>query len=150
MTRTEGTRDEGARPEKTFGRAWVALCLALAIHVADEALTDFLALYNPAVQKLREQHPWLVLPTFTFGVWLALLGSVTAVLLALSPWAYRARRDMKWIAYAFAGVMVLNGAGHLGASLRGGEWLPGAVSSPLVLAAAIYLGARTRRVFRRR
>ncbi len=49
--------------------AWVALCLALAVHVADEALTDFLSVYNPAVISIRERLPWLPLPTFTFDVW---------------------------------------------------------------------------------
>jgi hypothetical protein len=31
-----------------FGNAWLVLCAALAIHVADEALTGFLSAYNPA------------------------------------------------------------------------------------------------------
>jgi len=32
-----------------FGFAWVLLSLALTLHVIDEALTDFLSVYNPAV-----------------------------------------------------------------------------------------------------
>lgn len=39
------------------GRAWLALAGALAVHVADEALTGFLAVYNPAVLALREFAP---------------------------------------------------------------------------------------------
>jgi hypothetical protein len=33
----------------------VTLSLALAAHVADEALTDFLAVYNPFVRSARER-----------------------------------------------------------------------------------------------
>jgi hypothetical protein len=53
-----------------FGIAWLALCIAFAIHVADEALTDFLSVYNPAVRAIRARFPFLPLPTFTFRVWL--------------------------------------------------------------------------------
>ena len=34
-------------------RAWYFLVSALAIHVADEALTDFLSFYNPLVLRIR-------------------------------------------------------------------------------------------------
>src|SRR5256885_3873849 len=53
-----------------LGVAWLALCGGLAIHVADEALTDFLSVYNPAVRAIRARFPFLPLPTFTFPVWL--------------------------------------------------------------------------------
>ena len=36
-----------------YGRAWVALAAALAVHVTDEALTNFLAVYNPTVRAIR-------------------------------------------------------------------------------------------------
>jgi hypothetical protein len=35
------------------GMAWVMMWLALAIYVTDEALTGFLAVYNPTVLALR-------------------------------------------------------------------------------------------------
>ena len=44
------------RVASRHGLAWPSLCLALAIHVVDEALTGFLSVYNPAVQSIRE-HP---------------------------------------------------------------------------------------------
>ena len=53
--------------------AWVALCTAFVAHVVDEALTDFLSVYNPAVSALRETLPLLPLPTFAFSSWLTLL-----------------------------------------------------------------------------
>jgi hypothetical protein len=42
-------RAEHARgmPAQSVGRAWVTLCLALALHVTDEALTGFLDVYIP-------------------------------------------------------------------------------------------------------
>jgi len=64
-----------------LGPAWVALCVALAIHVADEALTDFLSVYNPAVRAIRARFPFLPLPTFTFRIWLGGLIVVTVLLL---------------------------------------------------------------------
>jgi hypothetical protein len=50
--------------------AWVALALALGLHVTDEALTGFLPVYNGVVGGIRANHPWVLLPTFTFPVWL--------------------------------------------------------------------------------
>src|SRR5439155_13684259 len=44
-----------------FGVAWVVLCVALSVHVADEALTDFLSVYNPAVRAIRSRFPFLPL-----------------------------------------------------------------------------------------
>jgi hypothetical protein len=39
--------------------------------VTDEALTDFLSVYNPAVQAIRKRVPFIPLPIFKFRVWLA-------------------------------------------------------------------------------
>jgi hypothetical protein len=77
-----------------LGRAWLALAAALAIHIADEAATDFLSVYNPSVRAIRERLPWLPLPTFSFSEWLAGLAILVAVLFALAPVAYRGAR---WI-----------------------------------------------------
>jgi hypothetical protein len=52
-----------------LGQAWVALTLALARHVADEALTGFLDVYNPIVRSMRDRVEWFPMPTFTFEVW---------------------------------------------------------------------------------
>jgi hypothetical protein len=65
-----------------WGTTWVALSLALALHVWDEAAHDFLAVYNPTVLSIRERLPFLPLPTFTFGEWLfGLIVGVGALLL---------------------------------------------------------------------
>ncbi|MCH8245476.1 MAG: hypothetical protein IH951_03610 [Bacteroidetes bacterium] len=39
---------------RTPAVAWLLLVLAVGVHVADEALNDFLALYNLAVEFLRD------------------------------------------------------------------------------------------------
>jgi hypothetical protein len=43
--------------------------IALAIHVTDEALTGFLAVYNPTVLALRAKLPFFPMPTFEFREW---------------------------------------------------------------------------------
>ncbi len=122
-----------------WGRAWVFLCLALAVHVADEALTDFLEFYNPMVLSIRELLPWLPLPTFRFESWLALLVGVIAALLAITPFAFSGAGWMRPLSIAFAGVMTANGLAHLALSVYLGRAAPGAYSSPLVLLAAACL-----------
>ena len=122
-----------------LGPAWVALCVALAIHVADEALTDFLSVYNPAVRAIRARFPFLPLPTFTFRVWLGGLLVVTVLLFALSPAAFRGEPGMRPAAYVFGLVMAGNGLLHLVGSVYMRKAMPGVYSAPLILGAALYL-----------
>jgi len=122
-----------------FGLAWLALCVAFAIHVTDEALTDFLSAYNPAVQAIRARFPLLPLPTFTFRVWLTGLVLAVVVLASLTPLAFRGEALMRPIAYAFGIVMAGNGLLHLVASVYMTKAMPGVYSAPLLLAAAVYL-----------
>ena len=91
----------------------MALCGALAIHVADEALTGFLELYNPTVRAIREQYPLFPLPTFTFETWLSLLIFAVAMLIASSFFVWRGRWAMRPISYAFAGFMRRKNFQHL-------------------------------------
>jgi hypothetical protein len=122
-----------------FGLAWVALCAALAIHVVDEALADFLSVYNPAVRAIRARFSFLPLPTFTFPVWLGGLITVTILLFALSPAAFRGAPVMRPAAYVFGVVMAANGLLHLVGSAYMRKAMPGVYSAPVILAAAIYL-----------
>ena len=128
---------------RRFGWAWVGLALLLGVHVADEALTDFLSVYNPAVEAIRQRLPWIPLPTFTFEIWLAGLILLVSALLLLSPCAFRGARWMVWPAYPLGVIMLLNGVGHLAGSIYLGRPMPGVYSSPLLLAAAAYLLAQT-------
>ena len=122
----------------------MALCGALAIHVADEALTGFLEVYNPTVRAIREQYPLLQLPTFTFETWLSLLIFAVAMLIASSFFVWRGRWAMRPISYAFAGFMLLNGFLHIAVSLYVREFVSGVYSSPLLLAASVSLIYYTR------
>ena len=96
---------------RRHGWAWVTLCAALAIHVADETLTDFLSVYNPAVQAIRRHVPFLPLPIFTFRVWLTGLILAVVLLLALSRFVFHGARWMLPLSYIF-GVLMLGKIGR--------------------------------------
>jgi hypothetical protein len=119
--------------------------LSLAIHVIDEALTDFLSVYNPTVLAIRERFPFFPLPVFTFKIWLSGLIGAVLLLLLLSPFAFR---DAKWIrilSYPLGILMLGNGLLHIGGSFYLGRAMPGVYSSPLLLASSIYLLTRVYR-----
>ncbi len=138
---------------RSLARAWILLCLALALHVFDEATTGFLRVYNPTVLALRERIGWWPMPPFEFGQWLAGLIVVVVVLLALSGSVVRGAKGTRVAAYIFAVVMLLNAAGHTLATIFGQTVAsvtfprpaPGFWSSPIMAAAAIYLLVALRR-----
>ncbi len=134
--------------QRGFGAPWVTLVLALAVHVADEAVNDFLSVYNPSVIALRERLGFFPMPVFTSEVWLSALIAAVLILLALSPLAFRGRKGVRWTAYVFAVLMFLNGVGHLAGSLYMRDWMPGVYSSPTVMAASVWLWIGLRRVAR--
>jgi len=124
--------------------AWMALCGALAIHITDEALSGFLDWYNPAVRALREKYPQLLLPTFTFEVWISLLIFAVVALSAVSYFVWTGRWAMRPISHVFAVFMLMNGLLHIAQSLYMREFMPGVYTSPLLLAASIALIVYTR------
>jgi hypothetical protein len=115
------------------------MAVTIALHVTDEAATDFLSVYNPAVRTIRARLPLLPLPTFTFGVWLAGLILGILLLLALSPLAFRGRRWVIWASFPLAVLMFGNGLGHIGGSCYLGRLMPGVYSAPLLLIASVWL-----------
>ncbi len=137
----------------SLGRAWLLLCFALALHVTDEALTGFLDVWNPTVLVIRSRVPWSPLPTFRFEIWLAGLTALILVLLALSAALYHGRRWIRPFAYAVAILMIGNGMGHILATIAGrtvavvrfARPAPGFYSSPLLLAASVWLLVELRR-----
>jgi hypothetical protein len=130
---------------RRFGHAWLALTLVVAAHVADEALTGFLTVYNPIVRGLHERFRSFPMPMFEFRDWLAGLSMAVAVLLLLTPLAYRRSRVMIAVAYPFGALMFVNGVGHLALSVYLGFWAPGTTTAPLLLAASVWLLASARR-----
>jgi hypothetical protein len=139
------TPETARAPDARWGWAWVALCLALASHVTDEALTDFLSVYNPEVLALRARFEWFPMPTFTFIEWLTGLIIAVIALSALSLFAFRGQTWMVPVSYLFGGLMLMNGAGHLTISLYQRRLMPGALSSPALVAAAAFLLVAVRR-----
>jgi hypothetical protein len=126
-----------------YGLAWLLLCVALAVHVLDEALTDFLSVYNPTVRAIRQKFPFLPLPTFSFRVWLAGLILGTALVLCLTPFAWQASNWMTPLSYLFAVLMLGNGLLHLLGSFYLRRLMPGVYSAPLLVAGSVYLLACT-------
>lgn len=134
--------------EQWLGWAWVALALALALHVADEATHDFLATYNPAAQALRARFGLPFPPVFTFRVWLGGLVVAVLVLLACAPLAFAGSRRLAWLAAALAVIMIGNGVAHIGGSFLFGRWTPGVLSSPVLIVCATGLLLAAARVLR--
>jgi len=84
----------GTTRPSNFGLAWLLLCLAFCCHVADEALTGFLGIYNPTVLAMRAKTPWFPMPTFEYREWLIGLIIANIVFLAFAPFAYG---DARWL-----------------------------------------------------
>ena len=100
-----------------FGVAWVGFALIVAVHVADEAAHDFLSVYNPTVRAVRARLPFLLIPTFSFPVWIGGLAAGIVLLLALSPLAFAGDPRLRLIAWPLAILVGMgNGLGHLIAS----------------------------------
>jgi hypothetical protein len=130
-----------------LGVAWIAFCLAIALHVTDEALTGFLSVYNPTVLALRPRDWWFP-PTFETRVWLTGLILGIVIGLALSPLFFRGARWVRPIGYFLAVVVgILNALGHITGTILGRTVapvrfprpMPGFYSSPFLLAASVYL-----------
>lgn len=122
-----------------FGLAWIAFALAVALHVADEASHDFLAVYNPNARAIRAKLH-IPIPVFTLRTFLIALSSAVCLLFALAPLAFH---GVHWIRVAAVPVAILVGLGnaclHLGSSLFFRRAMPGVLSSPVLVAAGTWL-----------
>jgi hypothetical protein len=122
-----------------LGFAWISMSFAFALHVADEAFHDFLLVYNPAVTKMQESIPLLPIPTFTFETWLTGLILVIIILSILSPFAFRNVNWIRKVSHFYGIIMFINGVGHIMGSFALGYFMPGVLSSPLLLFTSTYL-----------
>jgi uncharacterized membrane protein YeaQ/YmgE (transglycosylase-associated protein family) len=140
-----------SRPDSSalgkLGWAWVGFCLAVALHVADEASTGFLSVYNPTILAIRPAG-WGFPPTFEFRGWLTALILAVVFGLALSPLFFQGYRGVRPVGYFLAIVVgIVNALGHITgtilghtvSSVRFARPMPGFYSSPILLAAAVYL-----------
>jgi hypothetical protein len=136
------------------GGAWLLLCGALALHVVDEAATGFLSVYNPSAMAIRARAAWLPVPVFGFWEWLLGLTAAVMVLTGLSWFVFRGDRWIRALGCVLAIVMIANALGHtlgtiFGRTVEGVTFarpMPGFYSSPLLLAASVYLLYALRRV----
>ena len=130
------------------------LWTALAVHVADEAYTGFLSVYNPTVLALRAQFGFWPMPTFEFREWLTGLALGILLLAGLSRFAFRNVRWIRPLFYFCAVVIgVMNALGHTIATILGHTVntiqfprpAPGFYSSPLLLIVSIFALQQLRR-----
>ena len=119
--------------------AWMILCGTLAVHVADEVLTGYLDWHNQTVLAIRKQYPLVLLPTFTFEIFLSLLIFAVVSLSAASYFVWTGRWAMRPISHVFAVFMLVNGLLHIAHSIYMREFMPGVYTSPLLIAASIPL-----------
>jgi hypothetical protein len=122
-----------------WGRSWLIQVAAIALHVIDEAVFGFLPVYHSAVEALNDAYSWIRLPTFGFTEWLTGLVLAVAVLLSLTRLVFAGKTFMRPVSYFVGGVMLLNGIGHISASLYFDRPIPGVASSPILILAAISL-----------
>ncbi len=93
------------------------------------------------------------MPTFTFREWLAGLIVFVCIIFLLAPLFFRRGRPIRPLAWIFAVLMIGNGlghtlgtiAGHTVASVTFPRPMPGFWSSPLLIAAALWLIVELRR-----
>jgi len=133
-----------------LSQAWVALTLALAVHVVESALRDYLSFYNPLAMSLRDMLLWTWMPTFTFAAW---IGGWTVILAALFGMAWFAAYGARWVvwaAFAYAEVTFLFAAAKLGFAVYLEKAIPGVYTAPLILAASTWLTLESLRALRSR
>ncbi len=134
-------------PKSKLVLSWLLLCMAIALHVFDEATHNFLAVYNPTVIALRERMPWLAFPEFTFRTWITGLAIAIALLFLLSPLVARGVHWIRPIAYLVSVLMIANGLSHAAGTILGrtvasvhfSRPMPGFYSSPILIAASTYV-----------
>jgi len=119
--------------------AWVGMFAAIALHVADEALTDFLPFYNGLVHDLRLRLGFFPMPTFSFGLWLGGLIALIVAGFGISPLIGRGGRPARIVATLIGVLMIFNAGGHKVGSIFAGRLLPGFRSSPLLFLASAYM-----------
>jgi hypothetical protein len=135
-----------------LGIPWLLLCLSLGANILDDALNDFLGYYNATVLSLYGHFSWFPRIDLTLRNWLVGVIVADAVLLLLTPFAYRNSSVLRPIAYIFSTIMLLIGSGSILASVLGqtvpsvhfAGGAPGIYTSPLLLAASVFLFWRLR------
>ncbi len=121
-----------------IGRPWLALCFALAVHVAEEAFTGFLPFYGDATRAVSELLPFVTSPSLVLAASMWTGVAFVATLTALSPFAYRGAGWMRVATIGVALVALANVSGHVGGSILAGQALPGVYTTPLLAVVGVY------------
>jgi hypothetical protein len=136
-----------------LGLAWLLLTLAFAANFVEEALRGFLGYYNATVLTLYGDISWFPRIDISSRSWFVGSILIIAALLTLTPLAYRNPWRLRSLAFFLAGMMLLEGMGHILATTRGrivapayfDGASPGFYTSPLLLMASVYLFVCLRR-----
>jgi|SRR5208282_5237236 len=142
----------GFEQSGNLGIRWLFLCLAFAGNILEDTLNDFLGYYNATVLTLYGHFSWFPRIDLNFREWLVTVILADAILLLLTPFAYRNSRFMRPLAYISSAVMLLIGSGTILASMLGQTvpsvhftgGAPGIYTSPLLLAASVLVLRRLR------
>ena len=119
--------------------AWFLACLVFALHIVDEGYHGTLGFYSDLERLVTELLPSLNLTPFNFQVWLVNMSGTLFVLFLLTFLVWRANPVMLPASYAFAAFLTGNSAFHLLMTIGRGEEVTGALTSPLMLAAGLFL-----------
>jgi hypothetical protein len=117
--------------------SWLFLVSCLLLHVIDEAVNNFLDLYNPIVLKIKASIPFLPLPTFTFKIWIVGLSFLIIILFFLTTLVYNRNKLIISLIKIFSILMIFNGLGHIFGSIYYSKIIAGMVSSPFLIIASI-------------
>ncbi len=124
----------------SFGLPWLAVNAAFALHVLDEATSDFLAWYNPRALAIRRALGGLPFPpTFTFWPWLFGLIAAVVALFAMTPAAFDGAPWLRSVAVVVGFIQAGNGLLHLIVAAVTRRRVPGLWSAPILLATATWL-----------
>lgn len=129
----------------SLGLPWLILCLALAVHVAEEIHGGFLSVYSLAIESVRDLVPFVSLPYVGLTVWLGFSIGIVAFLALLTPLAYRGAKGMRVLMLWLIALEVANVIGHVGGSILAGRPMPGVYSAVALAAACAYAIAADRR-----
>ena len=119
--------------------AWLGVCAALAVHLADEVINGSTGLYGDFVQLFSFLFPFLELPTFRREIWLINLGGAIVVLFALTWMVARRRSPMAAASYLLAAFVTLNGVLHLTTAVAVRHMIPGAWTASLLVVTGLLL-----------
>jgi hypothetical protein len=142
-----GHSGETMLKDARLSRAWLIACCMLTLHVVDNAVTDFVGYYNSTVLALYGHFSWFPRLDTDFRTWLIAATCALIVPFALTSLVDRHLAVFARLAYVFAAYLLLDGCGHIAASLLGHTvpsvhfqgLSPGFYSSPFLVAASGFL-----------